>query len=355
MRKYLILISTFLFLTACADSSEITTKGPYFWKAEKENQVMYILGTFHYGISLKELQCSDTISSSLEQSNFLWTEIGKELQEELQELIPVEIIVQEFFKKQAIDKSGNSFTSLNKKTQDFFLNKETQDLLNKLNIAEDVQVQDLSYFGLYSLLDGMCTFKNKEILQKIIEDFQKLYNIKLDVEIQELANTHNILQASLDEKHYILDLYKTNVQSINDFHMRIEDIEEKVKGYNKECSPENFRKKYGIVDQLKELLEKYKRGESLDVLTLLRTAIKNFGYLDDEQTKISEDHFIHNLLRKRNEIWVKKLLSAYESNKYSKVFVAAGTAHFIGPYNVLDMLKKENFSIKRFNSECLAE
>ena len=67
--------------------------------------------------------------------------------------------------------------------------------------------------------------------------------------------------------------------------------------------------------------------------------------------KSYKDNFKHNILRKRNEIWLKKLVSASEKN----MFVAGGLAHFQGSYNVLDGLKKEGFSVRRFNSECQPE
>ena len=72
--------------------------------------------------------------------------------------------------------------------------------------------------------------------------------------------------------------------------------------------------------------------------------------LQENMIKAYRDNFQHNILRKRNEIWLKKLLSA-EPN----MFVAGGLAHFQGSYNVLDGLKKEGFSVKRFTPDCQLE
>ena len=41
---------------------------------EKEEQKLHILGTVHIGVSLEDLQCSEVIYESLQQSDLLWTE-----------------------------------------------------------------------------------------------------------------------------------------------------------------------------------------------------------------------------------------------------------------------------------------
>ena len=37
------------------------------------------------------------------------------------------------------------------------------------------------------------------------------------------------------------------------------------------------------------------------------------------------------------------------------MFVAGGALHFVGKDNVLDMLKKEGFTIRRYSTECIPE
>ena len=104
------------------------------------------------------------------------------------------------------------------------------------------------------------------------------------------------------------------------------------------------------MEGLEALIQKYKSGVSFDVLKIDENTLKLQG-ATEEQIKDYKDNLENNLLRKRNEIWVKKLVSASEKN----MFVAGGVAHFINSYNVLDGLKKEGFSVKRFNFDCQPE
>ena len=51
------------------------------------------------------------------------------------------------------------------------------------------------------------------------------------------------------------------------------------------------------------------------------------------------------LLKNRNELWLKKFLSAHE--EYESIFIAAGLTYFTENHNMLDMLEEEGFSIER--------
>ncbi|MCZ0932253.1 MAG: hypothetical protein OXJ52_03760 [Oligoflexia bacterium] len=108
-------------------------KGPFFWKAEKEGRTIYILGTIHQVVGLKDLQCHQVISDSLNQSVLVWTE---KLQKE-KEL--TDIAAHSLMK----DLSGYSFKSLNEETQNFFKTKTNQE--------QSQIVKQLSYFGLFYL------------------------------------------------------------------------------------------------------------------------------------------------------------------------------------------------------------
>ena len=48
--------------------------------------------------------------------------------------------------------------------------------------------------------------------------------------------------------------------------------------------------------------------------------------------------------------WVKKMLLA-SKNQDKAIFVAGGTAHFIGPDNVLSLLKDKGFEITFIDQE----
>ena len=91
-----------------------------------------------------------------------------------------------------------------------------------------------------------------------------------------------------------------------------------------------------------------------------------FGFTEDEikehidsftEDDIKEhiDFFNETALKKRNETWLKKLVSAHQLKANKEMFVAAGLGHFTEDHNVLDMLKSEGFSVKRYSAKCVAE
>ena len=55
------------------------------------------------------------------------------------------------------------------------------------------------------------------------------------------------------------------------------------------------------------------------------------------------------MLKNRNELWFQKIIEAFESPEYANIFVAGGVGHFIGLFNVLDMLEAEGFTIQRLS------
>ena len=56
-----------------------------------------------------------------------------------------------------------------------------------------------------------------------------------------------------------------------------------------------------------------------------------------------DEHFARLALRDRNREWLTKFTLAQQN--HDSIFIAAGLAHFIGPYNLLEMLRNEGFTI----------
>ena len=51
------------------------------------------------------------------------------------------------------------------------------------------------------------------------------------------------------------------------------------------------------------------------------------------------------LLKNRNESWLKKFTEAHENPKHNSIFIAGGTSHFVGSFNLIDWLREEGFSV----------
>ena len=49
--------------------------------------------------------------------------------------------------------------------------------------------------------------------------------------------------------------------------------------------------------------------------------------------------------KNRNQLCLKKFVEV--QGKYDSIFLVAGIGHFVGPHNMLDMLKEKGFSVER--------
>ncbi|MCZ0931830.1 MAG: TraB/GumN family protein [Oligoflexia bacterium] len=304
-------------------------KGPFFWKAEKNGKTIHILGTIHVGVGLEDLQCHQVISDSLGQSALLWTETDIKRQQELLQTAVSALVM---------NPSGHSFKSLNEESQNFF----------KTKAGQDNSITQLSYFGFLGYLNSICLIEHKKFLKERLGSFQN-NQTSLDVQIQQLAQTKNIAQDYLDEEDYIPELIRSNVGKISK-----EQVEKAVREYSRNCQQEKIAK--ALEDQfetMEDIMQKYKNGDSFDLLEIDEQNFKQQGWTE-EMLKDYRDNVRHNLLRKRNEVWLKKLLSTHVEGN-ANMFVAGGLAHFQGSYNVLNKLKENGFSVKRFNSDCKAE
>ena len=118
----------------------------------------------------------------------------------------------------------------------------------------------------------------------------------------------------------------------------VEDIDNIISSYDEDCSLTNTFQYYEIA---KSVIERYVSGKN--VIEILKKPKKIFG----SKIKSVVDTYA---LKHRNEKWKPKILKAF--NNYNNIFVAAGLFHFIYNDNLLDMLKKEGFFIKRFKANC---
>ena len=176
--------------------------------------------------------------------------------------------------------------------------------------------------------------------------YSKQLSQKLDDQIRQLAQTKNIPQSSLDEKDSIFDLVRTQTKIASK-----EQVERAVKRYSRDCQQKEIAEVFKVMENM---IQKYKNGESIDFFKMDEQVLKRQGWTED-MVKSYKDRLQRNLLKKRNEIWLKKLLSAHVREDNTNMFVAGGMLHFQGSFNVLDKLRKNGFSVKRFNSDCKAE
>ena len=59
-------------------SDQLGPNSPFFWTVEKEGKISYLLGTYHIGVSVYELFCSEFILEKLRGSDLVFVESKKD-------------------------------------------------------------------------------------------------------------------------------------------------------------------------------------------------------------------------------------------------------------------------------------
>ena len=177
------------------------------------------------------------------------------------------------------------------------LSQESQKFLTARGISSD-----LNYFGLKVVLELMCI---KEAIGSLA-----LYT-QMDDQVEEKALAKNIPLKSLDKPDSLNTLLESGV-------VTSQDIENQIDMY------------HSCLSSVLLYFNEYKAG-TLPV------------------RKNENNEFNRVLLKDRNESWLTVFRSAH--SEYERIFVAAGLAHFIGPFNFVDMLKSEGFSVERVSCQ----
>ena len=415
---------------------ERESRGPFFWQVEKDNKSFHILGTIHIGVSLAELQCSNTISNVLNASNEIWTEhnlqtevehnsqaesdsteqdkhnqasltssseqqeidqpgdsspvgifsVKKENQEidslqealnnlkqqyqqtieqENQEIDSLQealnnlkqqyqqTIEQEnqemlqLIQSATMDDSGQSFQNLSEESKSILAN-----IINSNNLEDEIKPENLSYLGLTSSINQICSQNlSDSIEQQNLESENPISLIRLDLEIQQLAQEKEISQYYLDDSWRLNNMLLR--QALKNIDLFSKKTTEKV---IKDCSEEKRAENQKVTSNtLIKFIGDYKDGKPF-IDYGLEKDIQNFRQAGATEDFIADyvDFFNNEILKTRNENWVEKLFSAYD-NQIENIFVAAGLGHFEGSVSVLSMLEKQGFTIKRMRADCTFE
>ena len=297
IRVTLLFIISVFFIVSCGESEEPEKFGPYFWKVQKDGKTSYFLGTFHIANTLEHLQCSDKIRSHLESSNLLFTEVDINSEE------------QKEFNKQMKEKDktltqsedGHEFKSLNEQSQIFFRSRAMS--------------ENLTYIGYAGIVGILCQTQAKVK--------SGAGAVSIDAQFRAISQSKNIPVKYLDEGMDVNQVAE-NISTSNLSLINAKFVNAAVSSFET------------CISDYEKMIKLYRDG-AIDI------NIVNIGF-SSEQKRV--------LLKDRNDQWVAKFKEAYGSGKYDQIFLAGGTAHFIADFNVIDMLKKDGFSINRMNADC---
>ena len=314
----------------------------YFWLAEKQGKKIYLLGTVHFGVALEDLTCSREITNQLITSGIVFVEqaypitlldvmerhrkghISKEeakeeyrkaindLPEEERQMIEQRRLV--FFKWRHgnVKYNGNEgFEDLSPTTQAFLIDKG-------INLHGDY-------------VDYMLALYNHEILELIFTFIKKL-----DSQINKIALSYDIPVQPLDDSTQMLE----DTQPFDTREISRLSFEKFVAEYNQNLE--------NTIARIKSQTANYKNPkplsqEQITVITQARAQMVQFA--DNIPLRIKA------MSMNRNERWVHKL-NDISSDQNSSIFLAVGLTHLADFYNVIDMLKQDNYSVKRMNANC---
>ena len=332
------------------------SQGPFFWTAEKDGKTHHILGTMHVNLDFEDLQCFEVIKNRLKNSHVLFTELS------------MDKVVEDMEKEAGQDtqtREERTFWKTLTKEEKVFLFRKSIKYME--TIHPDVALDKTL---LNEILKFIETRSGKEAVDFLkascnLEKQQNKAQEALDNQVFQFAVEHSINRLPLEtaEVHYqfLLILQKLEEEFISSLDESLfkESISKAKENFDGFCL--NVRSETKKSDQLyEEMAIKVKNGDLEVVEYSIDTPLQNLfskyaQYNIPRSLKENYEKNYRNIinqkgLKERNEKWLPKILSAH--NSYNNVFVAAGVSHFIGEYDVLNLLKKEGFVIKRFSSEC---
>jgi len=186
-----------------------------------------------------------------------------------------------------LSSDGSEFARLDPADQSFLREKGASEHFN--------------WVGLYLFLSKKCT-------EEVFNQNPALSgSVGMDKDIERVAHSRRI------PVHYLDDSAESQISALKSAIDR-DSIERGIRSYS-DCP-----------GQMKQIMENYKTGQDLPLL------------------QMSPDE-IEALLTNRNKQWLNKFIAATDS--YDHIFLAAGSAHFFDPSSLLDMVRKEGFSVSR--------
>ena len=346
--KKIIFKFSFVFLSILLMSPAHSMIKPFVYSAEKGGKTIYLLGTFHEGVSITELPCSNEILARLNTSDLIFSELSesyltllKHLGDSMEQVLTasasereemlrdlpeparadvneiielydrqrIEMFQKMFGRVQLVDKEKEPFEALRPPVRDFLISR-----------GVDVQGSYVDY--LYLIFSAL-----------MIENFFRFS--RLDSQIAEMAYSKNIHIKPLDNAYsnnfLLLDAFipssgKADEMEVTEIEVDSRFIDTLIAGFS------------NMIDMLNSSLfnssmkENYLSGDE-------EALLQYSGILDDTAERV--------LLKERNPVWFQKLKDAFEGHDYESIFLAGGALHLIGPFNVLDRLREDEFTVQR--------
>ena len=353
MKKIVFKLSTAL-LSALLTNPVHATARPFFYSAEKNGKTIHLLGTHHEEVSLEELPCHNEIARKLNTSDLLFSEVTPSILTLL---------------KYLGNDTEKAFTAKQKEALGR-LSEHKKEEVNKIigsiekQTTEEIQQQ-------YELVGIRFVDKEKEPFEALTPQIQEILinlisqriSVKKDYDYVDYLYLM-VSSTMLDYffSRYLdssLDFQMANTAQSGDIRIRPLDNNKSVLGYSSGVAFSNQRRDETAIEEI-EIGSEFMNRISINLINaqpLPEASSSKTVYLSGSEEGVRQmlnsDYVskeqIDILLKNRNELWFQKIIEAFESLEYANIFVAGGLAHFIGLFNVLDMLEAEGFTIQRLS------
>ena len=325
-------IKTILFLTF--SYSAFATEKPYpFWLAEKNDKKIYILGTILV-TGLNAYQCNFEVKNRIASSDLVFMET----------VIP----------------TNHPLSMADRRALTIGSESEKQDVLNKLPTKDREKVSKIftNRYELNSQTLRLSNFGNNKLESEVFATFEDLSSQAQDFLINHgfKLSKYNT-ETFLKEVGYFIYLtafydafYDTDIMEIEvSLFTRSNKIPLKGLDHNdidlmseKEFQDKMSKKTTHLVgiDWVNRLVADYKYIKK--DFSVLFTGLSE---LEQQFEGVVKD----TLLKNNNNIWVEKINQALNTEENNTIFVAVDILYFLGPDNMIDMLKEAGFSIKKLH------
>ena len=306
-----------------------------FWKAEKDSQKFYILGTIHMGVSIKDIQCSKIVQDKIKKSDSLFVEdfnpdikgISKDIQKKLligskeeQERIQLSKGIKEHFKNRA------HFLRLMVvyETLKYFTRQGIK-LVEDEGQFKDLSEESQNFLIQTGLYDESKNYRDYLLDIMFMAQIEALFSQEkhLDTEVMRLALDHNIPIESLDE----------NKNIISDLEKDIIDLSQK------EGQDQKIDSKY--LDQTITAYEQLKQAH----LSNFSNMASQYKSMDWKVQRTDYFADADAIIKNRNEAWLEKMLLNKDANQDQSIFMAVGYSHLTESDSVLTLLEEEGFKV----------
>ncbi|WP_027963929.1 TraB/GumN family protein [Halalkalibacillus halophilus] len=271
----------------------------FFWEGEHNDKEVYILGTIHAGEE-DMYPLRDEIEDAISDAEYLMTEIDMSDQSALMEMA--------------------------EKQREYMYLEGGERLDDYLNEEQIDQVREVAQ-------SNMLTFD-------MVNSFQPWM-------VEELFAQHILTESEYSYDHGVEEYLYDNVSDDTEIG-ELESYDDLIDQlYTRDMDSQLYTLEQNLsrsvdeqIEDLSDMLKAWRAGEE-DFIGVSREVEE-----DAENPEIEED-YVNRLLFERDQGMADSIEDTIENHDASKILIAAGTAHFFGEDNVLELLEERGYDFER--------